>query len=222
MQMDFYDPKVWTKHGLSPMTAKLLEGSSQERKEERHEAEQADDTAGDAGLAVPTMGTSAHNSAQAAAVDRNRRLSDSSATTTHTSSDEDVIASNKPRKAADPAQSASDRTILAYLTLTLAEVAAFREELSTLYDPAKKDAYPPLVVLSSRKTATVKGCVVNNEQEIMEGKYDRLLFGEGGELGIHPSLGRKRADLACMKTASFYTDQQLRYQKSGSRTLLPT
>ncbi len=164
MQMNFYNPKVWTRLGLSPMTAKLLEGNAAERQEERQEAEQANATAGDAGLSVPAMGTSALDGAQAAVTDRNRRLSDSSTSTAHMSSDEDTVANDRSGKAVNPAQSASDTMILDYLRRTLADVITFREELSTMYDPAKKDAYPPLVVLSSRKTPTVKGCVVNDEQ----------------------------------------------------------
>lgn len=76
---------------------------------------------------------------------------------------------------------ASDKDIRSYLQNTLAKAKLFREELSSLYDPSKKHKYPPMVLISSTKTATVKGCLVDDEQEIIDGKYDRLLFGEGGK-----------------------------------------
>lgn len=82
----------------------------------------------------------------------------------------------------------SDEEIMAYLKKTLDNVRVFREELTSLYDLKKKDNYPPLVMISSTKTATVKGCLVNDEQEIIDGKYDRLLFGEGGEWRLHLAL----------------------------------
>ena len=195
--MNFLDAGSWTRVGLSPMTAKLLQGSPEERKEARKEAETADDaTTGDGGnpLSVPQMGSSApSDSAPSASTSHgflsNRRSSDSSGSISAGES-YDALGSNSRRgSTAHPeepvtkgtAQVASDPTIMSYLTRTLADVSLFREELSTLYDSAKKDAYPPLVLLSSRKTPTVKGCVVHDEQEIMDGKYDRLLFGEGGE-----------------------------------------
>lgn len=82
----------------------------------------------------------------------------------------------------------SDEEIMAYLKKTLDNVRVFREELTSLYDLRKKDNYPPLVMISSTKTATVKGCLVNDEQEIIDGKYDRLLFGEGGEWAFTSGL----------------------------------
>lgn len=191
MQMDYLAFASWTTHGLSPMTAKLLDGSRQERTEERKEAQEADSEDSGNPLTVPQMGRGSEAKASSPLSSRqsHRRTSDSSF---DDSADIRTLAEDIQRTSLDQpdtpskqlAQTVPDQAILAYLTRTLAEVGKFRQELSSLHDSAKKAVYPPLVLLSSRKTPTVKGCVVDGEQDIVDGKYDRLLFGEGGKLPL--------------------------------------
>jgi hypothetical protein len=78
----------------------------------------------------------------------------------------------------------SDRAIAAYLDRTLAKIRQFRSEMSQLYDASKASQYPPLVVMSSTSTATVSGCIVESDEDIIDGRYDRLLFAEGGKCAL--------------------------------------
>lgn len=140
------------------MTLRLGESSPQ-RHVARHDATQADAPGGVAPIAVQQLG-------------------DTNETTYETSGSEN---------ANDEEPNDSDEVIRTYLEQTLANVKLFREELSSFYDPSKMKDYPPVVLISSRKTATVKGCLVNNELEIIDGDYDRLLFGEGDGIILHES-----------------------------------
>lgn len=188
--LDFLSPSPWLKYGLSPMTSHLLDGGDSSAREEAiDDAATADPAVGAPLGGMQQMGHpgSAETAAPSTAVasprqlvdpseGRNRRDSDSSESMESESSDVSSHESNP-----NLADVTSDPNILAYLERTLRNVQTFRKQLSDSYDPAKKHLYPPLVILSSRKTPTVKGCVVDSDQEIQDGQYDRLLFGEGGE-----------------------------------------
>jgi hypothetical protein len=156
--VDFFDAKEWIKYGLSPMTLRLGETSPQ-RDDARHDATEADAVAGIA----PITG---------------QQLGDTNDTMSETSGSENTN-NEEP--------SASDEMIRTYLEQTLANVKRFREELSSFYDSSKVNDYPPIVLLSSKKTATVKGVLISDEQEIIDGNYDRLLFGEGDGIILHDS-----------------------------------
>lgn len=159
--VDFFDAKEWAKYGLSPMTLRLGE-ASQGRQDARQDATEAD-AGGSAPTGVQQLGESSDHTAQF--MPRQR--------------EEDEGDQEGP--------SVSDEHIRAYLERTLAKVKTFRQDLTSLYDSNKTASYPPLVLMSSTKTATVKGCLVNDEQEIIDGKYDRLLFGEGDGIILHES-----------------------------------
>lgn len=156
---DFLDPSVWTQLGLSPMTLRLGESSTR-RHEARHDATQADDTE-----AAPLGAQQLDGS--------------------HTSPHATGGLSTEASEGELDEPNVSDPTIQQYLTSTLGKVRQFHQELSSLYDTSKRDRYPPLVIIHSRKTATVKGCMVDTDQDIIDGAYERLVFGEGGKHTAH-------------------------------------
>lgn len=55
----------------------------------------------------------------------------------------------------------------------------FQKDLVELYDPAKADRYPPMAIITSRKTPTVRGVLVTSREDIAQEGYDRLLWAEG-------------------------------------------
>lgn len=169
--MDFLEPSEWIKYGLSPMTVRLGEASAR-REEARDEATEASG-GGTAPITVQQLGESS-------------RSRTSSSSSNNNSSSRTLASGNPIKSASGPVgnhgqeMDVSDQEIMHYLNRTLDNVKKVRQELTSLYDPDKKDNYPPIVLLSSTRTPTVKGCLVNDRQEIIDGKYDRLLFGEGG------------------------------------------
>ena len=82
---------------------------------------------------------------------------------------------------------ASEATVVQYLERTLERVQAFRGLLSDGYDRTKHHLYPPLVIIASKKTPTVRGAIIDNHQELLDGNFDRLLFGEGDGIILHSS-----------------------------------
>lgn len=69
-------------------------------------------------------------------------------------------------------------------TLSQADDAAsvssqFQEDLVNLYDPSKAHLYPPLAVLTSRKTPTVRAVCATSEKHVAIEGYQRLLWAEG-------------------------------------------
>jgi hypothetical protein len=153
--VDFLDPSAWKKLGFSPMSLRMGETSA-ERIEARQDATEADAMRGNT-VTMNQLG--------------------------------DTDGSNAPlplpaRHLSESEPEESDRAIAAYLDRTLAKIRQFRSEMSQLYDASKASQYPPLVVMSSTSTATVSGCIVESDEDIIDGRYDRLLFAEGGKCAL--------------------------------------
>ena len=65
-------------------------------------------------------------------------------------------------------------------------VLQFHRDLEELYDPAKAAAglYPPMALLTSRKTPTVRGVIAKDRASIKTDPYEDLLWDEG-ECPLH-------------------------------------
>lgn len=70
-----------------------------------------------------------------------------------------------------------------YLERTLREAKQFRSELE--FRPWLQEYYPPMVVLYSKTTPTVKAAKVDGLEGIKTSTYDDILFGAGG---MFPSI----------------------------------
>jgi hypothetical protein len=69
---------------------------------------------------------------------------------------------------------------VAYLTRTLAEIKAFKQELDHLPQHTEANAYPPIALIYGKSTPTVYGAKVENRDAIRRtGAYDELAFASG-------------------------------------------
>lgn len=172
--VDFLSVEDWSRYGLSPMTEGILnEGvGTESRQEKKEEARTADGN-------ILEQGSSA-----VAGIEEMGQPS----TSTTAPPRADTATPDAPSSSSDP-------MVLSYLHRTLANVQKFREELASGYDANKRRMYPPLVILASTKTPTVKGCIIDTDEELRSGQYDRLLFGEGGKRALHALPPRLPPDL---------------------------
>ncbi|GAA5931518.1 hypothetical protein JCM10213_003131 [Rhodosporidiobolus nylandii] len=91
-------------------------------------------------------------------------------------------------------QTKEEETVRAYLERCLSRAQKFHEDLLTLYSPSKRHLYPPIAVLSSRSTATVRGVLSTSRETIAEEGYDRLLWAEGDGIVLWESATRLPGD----------------------------
>ncbi|GAA5891620.1 hypothetical protein JCM8208_007344 [Rhodotorula glutinis] len=85
-------------------------------------------------------------------------------------------------------------TVRRYLARTLERAREFQDDLIRLYDPAKAHLYPPLAILTSHKTPTVRGVLVTSRDHIVSEGYERLLWAEGDGIVLHESAIRLPGD----------------------------
>lgn len=73
----------------------------------------------------------------------------------------------------------------------------FQRDLIELYDPAKAGRYPPMTIVTSRKTPTVRGILVTSREDIAREGYERLLWAEGAHaLGLYLPKAKRETDQA--------------------------
>lgn len=85
-------------------------------------------------------------------------------------------------------------TVYRYLADTLSRARQFQRDLIDLYDPAKADRYPPMTIITSRKTPTVRGILVTSKEDIAREGYERLLWAEGDGIVLYESASRLPGD----------------------------
>ncbi|GAA5827809.1 hypothetical protein JCM11251_007682 [Rhodosporidiobolus azoricus] len=93
-------------------------------------------------------------------------------------------------------QVGEEETVRGYLERCLERAQKFHEDIINLYDPSKAAAglYPPVSVLSSRSTPTVRGVLVSSRDKIVEEGYDRLLWAEGDGIVLYETATRLPGD----------------------------
>lgn len=64
-----------------------------------------------------------------------------------------------------------------YLQLALASAKEFLEDLQ--YKPELEDQYPPMAIVYGNTVPSVRGCHVESEQDIRDGKYYNFFYGHG-------------------------------------------
>ena len=62
--------------------------------------------------------------------------------------------------------------------------------MTSLYDPSRATSYPPMCILTSQKTATVRGVISPSYESIPVEPYDHLLFGAGDGIVLYESAKR--------------------------------
>ncbi|BGP43241.1 hypothetical protein JCM10449v2_007269 [Rhodotorula kratochvilovae] len=85
-------------------------------------------------------------------------------------------------------------TVKRYLARTLQRAREFQDDLINLYDPAKAHLYPPLAVLTSSRTPTVRGILVSSREDIVREGYERLLWAAGDGIVLGESATRLPGD----------------------------
>lgn len=154
LPIDFFDPNSWAEFGLSPEVAK-------------------DRGAGDIGEGDNPGGIMASGGVggPAAGNSTNQHSKLSPAKPNHSSR------SPSPRPGSSRQAEDPNRINLAleYLDRTLKETSKFKSEL--LYNPDIN--YPPIALLRSSTTPTVRGCSVIGYQGIKDGDYSKFIFSPG-------------------------------------------
>ncbi|KEI38565.1 uncharacterized protein L969DRAFT_95641 [Mixia osmundae IAM 14324] len=207
LPVDFFNPQDWSRYGLSPMTEGIYDRQDAEQHEKRMDKKEEAQTA-DVDSLVPVSGPDLKPSASLASgstspsisIDSSRRPSGNSRISSATSPFRRAAGMVDPRARLRKENSSNDLTkegppappdavIKDYLERTLANVQQFRRELEEPFDPKK--AYPPIALLVSNKTATVRGVIVDGEEDIRSGNFTRLLFGAGDGIVLHSSSQTK-------------------------------
>lgn len=195
LPVDFFSPQAWSDYNISPVASALLdpEGEAKQRRrlQNRLEAQRASE-GGD--MLEPNL--AAHDGEEddeEIEVDGEEEP-ETAGTGTKT----------PPPSPPNGMGSSSDEAIKSYLSTTLQRVqkvrspfvalsfvadgsSQFHAELTDLYDPAKSHLYPPMVVLTSQKTPTVRGVLSPTYDAIKTGHYEHLLFGEGDGIVLYDS-----------------------------------
>ncbi|GAA6036230.1 hypothetical protein JCM8097_006847 [Rhodosporidiobolus ruineniae] len=91
-------------------------------------------------------------------------------------------------------QACEEETVRGYLERCLSRAQKFHEDLVNLYDPSKAHLYPPIAVLTSRSTATVRGVLSTSHDTIATEGYERLLWAEGDGIVLYESASRLPGD----------------------------
>lgn len=156
LPIDFFDPESWIEYGLSPEVAKD-HGAG-----DRGEAAEINGMIASGGVGGPSLGNSTENDKRTATSAQNRS-NDTSPT--------------RPgaRKASDADDPNRIKSVLTYLDRTLKSTLQFKSELC--HNPEIK--YPPLALLRSNTTPTVRGCSVLGYQGVKEGDYSKFIFSPG-------------------------------------------
>ena len=161
--MDFHSSSDWSHFGFSPMTARIFDESKKDRKEAREEAE--------------------HSRASGLDSITTQQLGEGASSTNILPSLVSPPVSGQEKQV----NKASETLVIDYLERTLERVKKFRKDISDGYDIKKAHLYPPLVIIASQRTATVRGAIIDSKQELLDGNFDRLLFGEGDGIILHSS-----------------------------------
>lgn len=70
----------------------------------------------------------------------------------------------------------------------------FHTSLSTLYDPLKSASYPPIALLTSRATPTVRGILSTSRSTIAAEGVERLTWAQGDGIVLFESASRLPGD----------------------------
>lgn len=189
----------WSRHALSPVTDGVLdrrEGAADElaRIEARASAAEASGEADEMGLPIaPTLTPTDSTLAQSGSPTQIRPNKSSSLLATALRPLRERLTPDKPPSAAavaDATRAPSDAEVVDYLERTLARSSRFWTELTDLHDARK--TYPPIVLITSDATATVRGALVDKADEVRTVDFSRLLYAEGD--GSASRLAASRAD----------------------------
>jgi len=182
--IDWSSADEWSKHGLSPVTEGVLDrrsGDDLTRLERRASAAEASFDGDDIGLLpiAPTLTPTNSTLAQLNGESPLRPNKSSSRLATALRPLRQKLGSDKPSPAAvvEATGPPSDREVIDYLKRTLARASRFWSELTELHDGSR--SYPPIVLITSDATATVRGALVDSPDDVRSVDFSRLLYAEG-------------------------------------------
>ncbi|BGP27438.1 YJR098C-like protein [Rhodotorula toruloides] len=112
---------------------------------------------------------------------------------TEPTSEEDEMAQREEMARLEQ-QAKEVETVGRYLERTLQRAREFQEDLVNLYDPAKAHLYPPIAILTSRKTPTVRAVCATSEKHVAIEGYQRLLWAQGDGIVLYESATRLPGD----------------------------
>ncbi|GAA5895683.1 hypothetical protein JCM6882_000368 [Rhodosporidiobolus microsporus] len=87
-----------------------------------------------------------------------------------------------------------EETVRGYLERCLARAQKFHSDIIDLHTPSKAHLYPPVSVLTSRSTPTVRGVLSTSRTTIAEEGYDRLLWAAGDGIVLYETATRLPGD----------------------------
>ncbi|KAK4691350.1 hypothetical protein P7C70_g9369, partial [Phenoliferia sp. Uapishka_3] len=190
LPVDFFDTKSWSDLNISPVARYLEEdGMEGERREEREDAQVAEDRVGGLGPAMGEGMTLGDSEAGVEERDGEVPFPEQSGQGRKSVeiSRKSLDMSRKEGKDTVEEGKKDDAQIAEYLQRTLRRVETFHAELSSLYDPALAHLYPPLCILTSQRTPTVRGVITPSYSAIPDNPYDQLLFAAGDGIVLFDS-----------------------------------
>ncbi|GAA5862117.1 hypothetical protein JCM3774_006180 [Rhodotorula dairenensis] len=220
--LDLFSPQTWATHELSPVPAGMdfsHPNSTQRRRQQHHPVELEAGNAfplaagfGNLGERKSPLGEAVQDAMQGAAEtieairshdqddDDDEEGADNSSEGAEGRATGDVRPADRTEEQREAeekrlAQQAQEvDTVHRYLADTLSRARKFQRDLIDLYDPAKADRYPPMTIITSRKTPTVRGILVTSRERIACEGYDRLLWAEGDGIVLYESATRLPGD----------------------------
>ncbi|BGP58015.1 hypothetical protein JCM8202v2_005672 [Rhodotorula sphaerocarpa] len=219
IQVDLFDPKTWATHELSPVPAGM--DFSRPRAPVKRPRKRPDPDGnpfplaaglGNLGERKSPLGDAVQDAMEGAHEAAEAVSTAGHGPEEHKDDDDDDDeegshpSSPSPSGTADPAevrdeeeerlakQAQEVQTVHEYLKRTLGRARQFQRDLVDWYDPAKADRYPPMTILTSRKTPTVRGVLVSSREAIAQEGYERLLWAEGDGIVLYESSTRLPGD----------------------------
>ncbi|GAA5966565.1 hypothetical protein JCM21900_005505 [Sporobolomyces salmonicolor] len=196
LPVDFFDPREWARCHLSPVVVGLydaekgVEAGAGERCRENvsKEGEGAEDATGKF-----SMTSGPGNLGE-------QRLPGAGVVEQVLSGGQDLaeeVVQGHPQEEAGGAEDAGgepeieeDEVVRRYLERTLSRAKEFHAELLERYTPSLASSYPPIALVSSRRTPTVRGVLATSHAAIPQEGYEKLLWDEGDGIVLWESATR--------------------------------
>lgn len=157
--LDFFDPKVWKKLGLSPLVSDKRKAIIDKREAERKAGKKTANTPGSGAFKTFNKTTKTFVNS----IPLVKKVTDTK------------IAYREVEMTSDDEFKTSYNDCVSYLERTLKSTREYLESLE--YRPNKH--YPPLAIVYGNKVPTVRGCKVNGIEGIRDGQYDDFYYGPG-------------------------------------------
>ncbi|GAA5901425.1 hypothetical protein JCM5296_003006 [Sporobolomyces johnsonii] len=195
LPVDFFDPREWARYHLSPVMVGLYDadegkdGGGRCKQNVRKQGEGAEETVGKFSMTSGPGNLGEQRLPGAGVVEQVLSGGQDLA--------EEVVQGTQQQEGAGGAEEAGgepdieeDEVVKRYLERTLSRAKEFHAELLERYTPSLAPSYPPIALISSRRTPTVRGVLATSHAAIPQEGYEKLLWDEGDGIVLWESATR--------------------------------